>query len=291
MTTDAFAHPEFLIDTETLERQLGDPGLRVLDCTTHLIPDPKTTYQIVPGRADFEKGHIPGAQFVDLQADLSDNGHRFSVHEAFRRGFRRGDAPVRHRRGDAGRDLQHDNAAMGDAGVVAVAGIRLRRRGGARRRLAEMGREKRPVETGAGKAASAGNFAVREERPLMVGKEEVLQAIGDSAVCTLNALRPRCMPAPAATITAAWAGSRAASTCRRRICSIRRPAPSSRPRTAARFEAVGAFDKQVITYCGGGIAASADALALVMLGHSKVRLYDASMSEWANDPTLPMETG
>ncbi|HEV2099549.1 MAG TPA: rhodanese-like domain-containing protein, partial [Stellaceae bacterium] len=58
-----------------------------------------------------------------------------------------------------------------------------------------------------------------------------------------------------------------------------------------RFEAVGAFDKQVITYCGGGIAASADALALVMLGHPKVRLYDASMSEWANDPSLPMETG
>ena len=58
-----------------------------------------------------------------------------------------------------------------------------------------------------------------------------------------------------------------------------------------RFEAVGAFDKQVITYCGGGIAASADALALVMLGHPKVRLYDASMSEWAIDPALPMETG
>ena len=60
----------------------------------------------------------------------------------------------------------------------------------------------------------------------------------------------------------------------------------------AKFDAVGAFDKkQVITYCGGGIAASADALALVMLGHPDVRLYDASMSEWANDDSLPMESG
>ncbi|HEY4470090.1 MAG TPA: rhodanese-like domain-containing protein, partial [Stellaceae bacterium] len=60
----------------------------------------------------------------------------------------------------------------------------------------------------------------------------------------------------------------------------------------AKFAAAGAFDKkQVITYCGGGIAASADALALVMLGHPDVRLYDASMSEWANDSSLPMETG
>ena len=59
----------------------------------------------------------------------------------------------------------------------------------------------------------------------------------------------------------------------------------------ARFAAVGALDKPVITYCGGGIAASADALALVMLGHADVKLYDASLSEWAIDPALPMETG
>jgi thiosulfate/3-mercaptopyruvate sulfurtransferase len=36
---------------------------------------------------------------------------------------------------------------------------------------------------------------------------------------------------------------------------------------------------------------SADAFALVMLGHPNVKLYDASMSEWATDPALPMETG
>ena len=35
-TSETFAHPEFLIETEALERLLGDPGLRVLDCTTHL---------------------------------------------------------------------------------------------------------------------------------------------------------------------------------------------------------------------------------------------------------------
>ena len=55
--SEAFAHPEFLVETAALERQLGDPDLRILDCTTHLIPDPKTTYQVVSGRADFEKRH------------------------------------------------------------------------------------------------------------------------------------------------------------------------------------------------------------------------------------------
>jgi thiosulfate/3-mercaptopyruvate sulfurtransferase len=28
-----------------------------------------------------------------------------------------------------------------------------------------------------------------------------------------------------------------------------------------------------------------------LLGHPDVRLYDASLSEWATDPSLPMETG
>ena len=69
MAKTSFVHPESLIATDSLERQLGDPDLRILDCTTHLIPDPKITYQVVPGRADFEKGHIPGAQFVASTTD------------------------------------------------------------------------------------------------------------------------------------------------------------------------------------------------------------------------------
>src|ERR1700676_2956062 len=71
---DGYAHPEYLVETDWLAAHLGDPNLVVLDCTTHLIPDPKITYTVKPGREDFEKGHISVAQFLDLQADLSDNG-------------------------------------------------------------------------------------------------------------------------------------------------------------------------------------------------------------------------
>src|SRR5262245_59683491 len=71
---DGLVHnPEFLVETEWLARHLDDPGLVVLDCTAHLIPDPKTAYTVKSGRQDFENRHVPGAQFVDLQADLSDN--------------------------------------------------------------------------------------------------------------------------------------------------------------------------------------------------------------------------
>ena len=34
----AFAHPEYLVDTAWLAAHLDDPGVVVLDATTHLIP-------------------------------------------------------------------------------------------------------------------------------------------------------------------------------------------------------------------------------------------------------------
>ena len=48
---------------------------------------------------------------------------------------------------------------------------------------------------------------------------------------------------------------------------------------------------KVITYCGGGIAASSDALALTLLGKDNVAVYDGSLNEWTLDPDLPLETG
>ena len=153
-------------------------------------------------------------------------------------------------------------------------------------------REARPVETGPANPRSGGNFTVREVRNLMVGKDEVLSAIGDGAVCTINALQPA---------QHAGSGGNAYGRPGRIAGSVNLPASHLLdPETNTflppdelrrRFEAVGAMDRRVINYCGGGIAASADALALIMLGHQDVKLYDASLSEWAKDPALPMETG
>jgi thiosulfate/3-mercaptopyruvate sulfurtransferase len=289
---EGFTHPEFLIDTDALERQLGDPNLRVFDCTTILIPDPKTTYQAVPARADFEKGHIPGAQFIDLQADLSDKNHRLRFMLPSAEDFAA--AMSRFGVGERTRVVLYstttpqwatrvwwllrvfgfDEAAVLDGGWQ------------------KWSREGRPVETGAGRPRPPGHFIVREQRPLMVGKAAVQQAIGDGAVCTLNALAPE---------QHAGTGGNTYGRPGRIKGSVNLPAAHLiDPATSAflpaaelrrRFEGVGAFGREVITYCGGGIAASADAFALVMLGHPDVKLYDASMSEWATDPTLPMETG
>lgn len=287
-----FVHPEFLVETEWLGEHLDDPNVVVLDCTTHLIPNPATTYDVVPGREDFEKGHIPGAQFCDVSRDVSDTSQalRFMRQSpedfaaAMRRfGISNSTRVVTYSTANvwwASRvwfllhEFGHDNAAVLNGGWQ------------------KWVREGRPVETGPGRPRPVGDFKVRTVRNLMVGQEEVQAAIGDGAVCTINALLPA---------QHAGAGGNSYGRPGRIAGTVNLPAahlldPETNTFLPAdelrrRFDAIGAMDRQVITYCGGGIAASADALILTMLGHDDVKLYDASLSEWAKDPTLPMETG
>ena len=64
-----------LISTVELAGILAAPNLRLFDCTTYLEPTPEGSdvpYIAVPGRASFEAGHIPGADFLDLQGEFSD---------------------------------------------------------------------------------------------------------------------------------------------------------------------------------------------------------------------------
>ena len=49
--------------------------------------------------------------------------------------------------------------------------------------------------------------------------------------------------------------------------------------------------EEVLLYCGGGISASANALTLVELGITAVRVYDGSLEEWSADDSLPLALG
>ena len=49
--------------------------------------------------------------------------------------------------------------------------------------------------------------------------------------------------------------------------------------------------RRVITSCGVGIVRSADALALMVLGHPDLKQCDGSLFEWTADTSLPMEVG
>lgn len=59
------------------------------------------------------------------------------------------------------------------------------------------------------------------------------------------------------------------------------------------FEKAGLLDEgtRVVTYCGGGIAATGVAHALALAGRDDVAVYDGSMTAWAGNPDLPLVTG
>ena len=57
-----------------------------------------------------------------------------------------------------------------------------------------------------------------------------------------------------------------------------------------RYAALGASGSEPIVYCGSGVTACHDLLALELAG-LRGRLYGGSWSEWSSDPGLPVETG
>ena len=284
-----------LLSTEQLAGILGEPNLRVYDCTTYLEPAPggsNQPYLVVAGRSSFEAGHVPGADFLDLQGEFSaqDTPLRFmmpptaALEAAFgRHGIGAGTRVVLYSIGTMMwatrfwwmlKSLGFDAACVLDGGFDKWAA------------------EGRPIETGAAKGYAPTTFMAAPRPGYFVDRQAVVAALGRPGTTILNALGPQFHK-----------GLEASRYGRpgRIPGSVNVPAASlvqsnksftTLADAAAKFTAQGiSKDNGVICYCGGGISATVDLFLLYQLGYDKLTLYDGSMGEWAKDPSLPIETG
>ncbi len=293
MTTE-YRRPDAIVSTPWLAEHLSDPELRVFECTTylHYLPEGSDApYEVVSGRADYEAAHIPGAGFLDLQAELSDSTRprhlRFTMLPLDALAERFAARGI----GDRNRVVLY---ARGAAQWATRVWWMLRAVGFDRAAVLDGGWEKwmeegRPVSAETREFAPAA-LSVHPRPELFVDKDTVRAAMDDPGVCLMNALAPDL-----------HSGETPRYGRPGRIpLSVNVPAQSLvdsdthtfvAPDAAARaFRAVGADPAgETIVYCGGGIAATLDAFLLHQLGYANVSVYDASMSEWARDPTLPIE--
>ena len=287
--------PDALITTSQLAAALGQPNLRIYDCTTYLAAPPTGSddpYVAVPGIRTFEEAHIPGADFLDLQGEFSDRTSRLrfmmpptaEIAAAFgRHGVGPSTRVVLYSIGSVMwatrfwwmlKSLGFDDAGVLDGGFDAWKA------------------EGRPGETGPARGYPPTTFNARPRPGFFVDKHAVLAAGKDPDTVVMNTLG-----------SPSYRGTEGPYRRRGRVPGsvnvgwmtlIDSATKTFRPLAEAReaFAAQGISGNQsVIAYCGAGISATVDLFALYQLGYERLSLYDGSMSEWANDLELPIEAG
>ena len=280
-----------LISTEALAAQLHEPMLRVYDCTVHLRPATPGPYTVDSGRADYDAAHIPGAAFLDLAHDLSDPAStlRFTMPPP---------AQMTSALSRAGLGNEHHVVVYSSSTPMWATRLwwMLRASGHTNVQvldggLAKWRAEARPLSAQPDSYVAA-RFRATPQATRWADKQEVLRSIGSGEVCTINALA-----------SAVHAGTAEINYGRKGHIkgSVNVPYASlvdsdgtfrDERQLRAAFLAVDALSKpRIICYCGGGISATMDALALTLLDHPNVAVYDGSMSEWVQDASLPMATG
>jgi thiosulfate/3-mercaptopyruvate sulfurtransferase len=247
----------------------------------------------VPGRHTFEAAHIPGADFLDLQGEFSDQSTELhfmmpaiaQLEAAFgRHGVAANSRVVLYSIRTAMwatrfwrmlRSLGFENVSVLDGGFD------------------KWNAEGRSIETGPAKGYPPATFIAKPQRGYFVDKQEVLAAGTDRNIVVVNALspqfykglepgrygRPGRIPGSVNVSAATLLDPQTKAFI---------PLPEAEKRFAA--QGIGK-DRRVVAYCGGGISATIDLFLLHRLGHDNLALYDASMAEWAKDASLPIETG
>lgn len=276
-----------LISTETLASHLADSSWLIADCRYNLKNEDW-------GRAQYLSGHIPGAVFVDLAHDLAGartgtNGRHplpspGTMATTFGHlGIRAGTQVVAYDQ-DAGpyasrlwwmlRYVGHDAVAVLDGGWA-----KWLREG----RPARSGEEQRPAAT----------FAPRLRADMRVTVDEAATRIGNPGVLFVDARSPERFegqPDPLDNVFGHIPGAR-----NRFYKNNLAEDGTMRPPDALRVDFMRVLGDrsadQAVMYCGSGITACQNLLAMEYAGLRGTKLFAGSWSEWESDPKLPVETG
>jgi thiosulfate/3-mercaptopyruvate sulfurtransferase len=273
-----------LISTEWLSRHLDDPDLVLLDCTVTTIPHDDGGFHNVSARPEYELGHIPNAGFADLKGNLCDTSNpiEFSLPSPEQFCNAMGALGV----GDGSRVVLYDTNYTAWAARV---WWMLRWVGFDRAAILDGGlgawaAEGRPL------SLESVNRPVRQLTPsprpeLIADHDEVLACINDDSVYLIDTLPEESYKGE--MVIYQRAGHIASAI---NINGLGLLDKTGRFRPQEELMAMHNFDKdaRVITYCGGGIVASASAFIMSRLGFTNVAVYMSSLDEWAADPDNPM---
>ncbi|MBE2316589.1 sulfurtransferase [Solirubrobacter sp. CPCC 204708] len=283
--------PTPLVSTDWLAEHLDDADLRLLDATIFLAPPagPGADWTQERGDAAHAQEHIPGSRYADLVSELSADDGWFTRPEAdaFKAAVERLGV------GDDAKVVVYDRAAsmwaarvwwlLRSYGFDAVAVLD----GG----FARWKAEGRPTTAEPTPEAPAASFTPRDRPELVADRDQVLAAVNDGGACLINSLTAEDFTA---TSTDRYARpGRIPGSLNVPVFDLLAEDGTFRSPEQLRplFADVLARDERKITYCGGGIAATGDALALYLLGETDVAVYDGSLREWAGDEALPLEVG
>ena len=276
-----------LISTADLARHLGDPAFVIVD-VRHDLAKPERF-----GEDAYAQSHVPGAVFAHIDRDLSApitgrNGrHPLPTPEAASAVFGRLgiDATKQVVAYDQGngvfasrlwwmlRWLGHENVAVLDGG------------------FAKWTREGHAVESEA-RVAKPANFVARRVRPT-VNAAGVAASLPRHALVLLDARaaeRYRGDVEPLDPVAGHIPGALNRPYSRNvGADGTFRPAAELR----AEFDAMlhGRAPADVVHYCGSGVTACHNVLAMTIAGYPITRLYPGSWSEWCADPKRPVARG
>lgn len=278
-----------IVSTEILEQHLSSPDWVVIDCRFDLA-NPAW------GRQEFAKAHIPGAFFADLDRDLASpitptsGRHPLPEPDKWRQTVSRwGITP-------ATQVIAYDSTG----GSLAAARVwwLLRAYGHNRAAVLDGGfpkwaAENRPVEAKIPPSRPVAAFRGKLDKTGMVTSAELVDLHANPAFRLIDARaaeRFRGEIEPIDLVAGHIPGAR-----NRPVAQNLNPDHTFKPaaQLRAEFQEIlqGVSPQNAIAYCGSGVTAAHNLLALEIAGLPGARLYAGSWSEWIRDPSRPVETG